>query len=171
MVPVLQYGKGKSCTKPSSLMLFVLTKSCVGYPKFTEKTSVISARVPRVVASVLGAPLTAPSTPTAVDGYPTEILKAWRRRWIFAGFAGLPLVGSPQIQPCYEISTSPSIHEMRSDRAFTKSPCNNGWGTYPITTLEMESSVRQAKEKTGFQNFLSLPCFINANCVENTTES
>ena len=41
---------------------------------------------------------------------------------------------------------NPSIHGMRSDRVFTKSPCNKGWGTYPITTLEMKSSVRQAKK-------------------------
>ena len=46
-----------------------------GCPKFTG----ISARAPREVTPVLGAPLTATSTPTAVDRYPTEVLKAWRR--------------------------------------------------------------------------------------------
>ena len=90
----------QTLSKTSSLMLFCSNKTnCVGMP---IKTSAgISARAPRVVTPVLGAPLTAPSTPTAVDRYPTEVLKAWRRHWVLAGLAGLPLChfGSPQIQP------------------------------------------------------------------------
>lgn len=75
---------------------FVLTKSFSWMPLKTSAG--ISARAPREVTPVLGAPLTAPSTPTAVDRYPTEVLKAWRRHSVLTG---LPLChfGSPQIQP------------------------------------------------------------------------
>lgn len=59
----------------------------------------ISARAPREVTPVLGAPLTTPSTPTAVDRYPTEVLKAWRRHWVLAGLAGCHFGSTPQIQP------------------------------------------------------------------------
>ena len=96
-VVAVLYGKGKWCIKHYQTKTSSLTKSFILDAPNSLQAG-ISARAPREVTPVLGAPLTTPSTPTAVDRYPTEVLKAWRRHWVLAGLA-LCHFESQQIQP------------------------------------------------------------------------
>mmetsp|Transcript_124325 Transcript_124325/g.175376 ORF Transcript_124325/g.175376 Transcript_124325/m.175376 type:complete len:129 (+) Transcript_124325:191-577(+) len=121
----------------------LIDDACVFFPFLTN---------PREVTPVLGAPLTAPSTPTAVDWYPTEVLfiafrfsneylYLFRSVNVYDGFVGKKTNGRKNI---FRFHHSRALSDLRPTLWFHRSfqELSQVKELGMITHLHMSTSIR-----------------------------